>query len=328
MAKLTKDMTKKVKKKRLVDEIIEQFMNSIAKGEKSLLAGQKIAEIASQVTEKDLVFVCVTGGCSSLMVLPPEPLSIQDISALGKELMKCGAAISDINTVRKHTCRLKGGGLLNMLKKARVITLTQDTRPENLPWPDPVLPDPTTFQDALDVLKKYNMYENVPQAVVEYIKDGLKHPERESLKTEEGISHQLYDVGNQRSACEAAKNKAEELGYHGYILSTKIEGEAREVGSAFAGIAKEVSLYNRPFIRPCVIIMTMLFVCQLTPKERMDQHLSQVGLLIPVPVKKQKNSMWIFSESFVCIILLMFWKKPVTMFLQDRQGQMLLILEH
>lgn len=222
--------------------------------EKSLLAGQKIAEIASQVTENDLVFVCVTGGCSSLMVLPPEPLSIQDISALGKELMKCGAAISDINTVRKHTCRLKGGGLLNMLRKARVITLTQDTRPENLPWPDPVLPDPTTFQDALDVLKKYDMYKSVPPAVVEYIEDGLNHPERESLKTEEGISHQLYDVGNQRSACEAAKKKAEELGYHGYILSTKIEGEAREVGSAFAGIAKEVSLYNRPFVRPCVII--------------------------------------------------------------------------
>ena len=66
--------------------------------------------------------------------------------------------------------------------------------------------------------------------------------------------YQLYHVGNQRSACEAAKKKAEELGYHGYILSTKIEGEAREVGSAFAGIAKEVSLYNRPFVRPCVII--------------------------------------------------------------------------
>ena len=222
--------------------------------EKSLEAGRKIAALAGQLTEKDVVFACITGGCSSLMVLPPEEIPFEDIVELGKELMKCGAPISEMNAVRKHTCRLKGGGLLNMLKKAQVITLTQDTRPENLPWPDPMLADPSTFADAIRMLKKYEMWDLVSEHIRRYLLTGQSRPEMETLKSVEGIQHKIYDVGNQRSACEAAQAYAERLGYHPMILSTKIEGEAREAGCVFAGIAKEISLYNRPVAVPCVVI--------------------------------------------------------------------------
>lgn len=222
--------------------------------ERSLEAGKRIAALAEKLTSKDLVFACITGGCSSLMLLPPDDIPFSDIQALGRELMKCGAPISEMNAIRKHTCRLKGGGLLNMLKKARVITLTQDTRPENLPWPDPMLADPSTFSDAIRILKQYDMWEHISQKIHHYLLRGMENPAMETLKSAEGIRHEIYDVGNQRSACEAAEQYAKKQGYHAAILSTKIEGEAREAGCVFAGIAKEISLYNRPFPAPCVII--------------------------------------------------------------------------
>lgn len=222
--------------------------------ERSLEAGEKIAELADSLTERDLVLACITGGCSSLMVLPPEEIPFSDIRELGAELMKCGAPISEMNAIRKHTCRIKGGGLLKMLGRAHVITLTQDTRPENLPWPDPMLADPSTFQEAIRALKKYDMWDRVSARIHEYLLRGVEMPEMETLKTVEGIRHEMYDVGNQRSACEAAEEYAKSLGYQAMILSTKIEGEAKEVGCVFAGIAKEISLYNRPIPAPCVII--------------------------------------------------------------------------
>ena len=222
--------------------------------ERSLEAGRKIAQLAASLTEKDLVFACITGGCSSLMALPPDEIPFDDIRLLGEELMKCGAPISEMNAIRKHTCRLKGGGLLKMLGRARVITLTQDTRPENLPWPDPMLADPSTFSDAIQALKKYDIWDRVSGRIQEYLVRGTKTPDMETLKSTDGIWHEIYDIGNQRSACEAAEKFAEKMGYHAMILSTKIEGEAKEVGCVLAGIAKEISLYNRPIQAPCVVI--------------------------------------------------------------------------
>ncbi len=222
--------------------------------ERSLEAGVRIAELAEELTKDDVVFACVTGGCSSLMVLPPDDIPFDDIRVLGAELMKSGAPISEMNAIRKHTCQLKGGGLLKLLSKAKVITLTQDTRPENLPWPDPMLADPSTFEDAIQALKKYDIWAHISDRIQNHLLKGLVTPEMETLKSTEGIWHQLYDIGNQRSACEAAVEFAKEHGYHTMLLSTKIEGEAKEVGCVFAGIAKEISLYNRPLQAPCMIV--------------------------------------------------------------------------
>jgi len=232
--------------------------------EKSLQSGQKIAALAQTLTERDVVITCLTGGCSSLMVLPPEGIPFNDIQQVGRLLMRCGAPIYELNTVRKHTCLLKGGGLLKMLSPATVITLTQDTRPELLPWPDPVLADPSTFAGAIDVLKAYELWDETPATVQDYLTRGLSHPEMETPKSLEGTRHFMFDVGNQRNACEAAVRYARQQGYHAAVLSTQIEGEAREVGSAFAGIAKEIQRYGNPFSPPCVLLSsgeTRVTVC-------------------------------------------------------------------
>ncbi len=233
--------------------------------EKSLEAGKKIAALGDTLTEKDLVFVCITGGCSSLMVLPPEGILLEDVIQVNKLLMRCGAPIYELNAVRKHICRLKGGGMLKLLAPATVVILTQDTRPEFLPWPDPVLADPSTFADAIKMLKDYDLWEETPLSVQRYLTHGLTHPEMETPKDINFIRSLMYDVGNQRTACETAVQYAQEKGYYAAVLSTKIEGEAREVGSVLAGIAKEIQLYKRPFPTPCVLLSageTRVTVCE------------------------------------------------------------------
>lgn len=222
--------------------------------EESLMAGEAINCIAQNLHDDDLVITCLTGGCSSLMILPVDGVTLTDKKIMNGLLLSTGAPIFELNTVRKHISRIKGGNLLKMLQPAKVITLTQDTTPEFLPWPDPVLPDPSTFQDAINVLKKYEIWEQAPTNVRNYLLYGLEHPELETPKDTSKYNHLLLDTGNQRDACLAATEYARSIGYNAYVLSTRIEGESKEVGSVLAGIAKEIQLYGRPFETPCVLL--------------------------------------------------------------------------
>lgn len=220
----------------------------------SIKAGDIVVDIAKKVKADDLVFACMTGGCSALMEIPVDGVSLEDLINLNKLLLHTGAVIGEMNAVRKHVSKIKGGGLIKILQPARVITLTQDTAPDSLPWPDPNLPDPTTFHDAIDVLQKYDIWDSCPTNIKNYLMAGLEDPTLETPKDFSGFRTSLYDTGNQRAACEAAADYAERLGYQGVILSTKIEGESKDVGTALAGIAKEIRLHNRPFKAPCILV--------------------------------------------------------------------------
>jgi len=221
--------------------------------EASLAGARAIEKIASRVKKGDLVFVAMTGGCSSLMVLPVEGITLEDKIQVNKLLLKTGAHISEMNAVRKHLSRVKGGGLVRMLHPATVVTLTQDTAPEFLPWPDPCVPDPSTFAEAIQVLKNYEIWEQTPPRVKSHLLQGLSNPALETVKNFEGIDQSLFDVANPRDACLAAVRLARERGYQAHVLSTKIEGESRHVGTVLAGIAKEIQQYGRPFEPPCLL---------------------------------------------------------------------------
>jgi len=221
---------------------------------RSLEAGREVEAIAAQVKPDDLVFACMTGGCSALLVLPVEGVTLEDKIALNCLLLRTGARIGEMNAVRKHVSQVKGGGLVKLFQPATVVTLTQDTAPESLPWPDPSLPDPSTFAEAIAVLQRYEIWDGAPENVRRHLTRGLREPGLETPKTFEGWTTYLFDTGNQRSACEAAAETARRLGYHGQILSTNLEGESREVGTVLAGIAKEIQRYGRPFPAPCVLV--------------------------------------------------------------------------
>jgi len=236
--------------------------------ERSLAGGEIVHRMAGKVKAGDLLFACMTGGCSALMAVPVQGVALEDKIALNRLLLRTGAHISEMNAVRKHISLVKGGGLIKMFQPATVITLTQDTQPDFLPWPDTSYPDPSSFADAIRMLKNYDIWDPTPAAVKAYLQRGLADPSLETPKTFAGWDTYLLDTGNQRESCLAAVRKAESLGYSGHILSTKLEGESRDIGRGLAGIAKEIKLYNRPFSKPCILASageTTVSVRSLTP---------------------------------------------------------------
>ena len=220
---------------------------------RSLAGGEIVQRMAGKVKPGDLVFACMTGGCSALMAVPVPGVTLEDKIALNKLLLRTGAHISEMNAVRKHVSLVKGGGLVKIFQPATVITLTQHTTPDFLPWPDTSYPDPSTFADAIQVLKNYDIWDPTPEGVKNYLLKGLVDPSLETPKTFENYDTYLLDTGNQRDACLAAVEKAKQLGYNAYVLSTKLEGESRDIGRGLAGIAKEIKLFDRPFAKPCVL---------------------------------------------------------------------------
>jgi glycerate 2-kinase len=223
--------------------------------EASIIGAQKVLDIARRAGSRDLVFAAVTGGASALITLPPQGITLADIQEVNDLLLKCGGTIREINTVRRHLCLLKGGRLVSYIQPAQAVTLTLETSaPDGMPWPDLCLADPSTFQNAIDVLHFYDIWDRVSPNIRDYLREGLNHPERETVKSLSGFKAALFGVGSPGSACAAASATAEKLGYRPVILSTHLEGESIDVGICLAGIAKEVIWYDRPFQKPCALI--------------------------------------------------------------------------
>lgn len=222
--------------------------------ERSVEAARRICAILDAAGPDDYVIAAITGGASAMLNSPPEGISIDDIRTVNALLLESGAAIGKVNTLRKHICMLKGGRLVHLAQPATVITLTLDTAPPDMPWPDMCLPDPTTFQDALDVVDTYLERGQVPPSIMQYLEMGVSHPEMETLKSLDGMHHFLYRFGGPADACLAAAEQAKSLGYAPHILSTSLEGEAKDLGIFLAGMANEIVRSDRPFQAPCALI--------------------------------------------------------------------------
>lgn len=223
--------------------------------ERSVIGAKGILQICDKAGKDDLVFAAVTGGSSALVNLPVGEVTIEDMQLTNKLLLQCGADIVQMNAVRKHLCGIKGGRLVQHAQPAMVITFTLDTNTPGMPWPDLCLPDPSTFQDAIDVLRSNGLWNKVPQSVRNRLLDGQAHHEKETLKSLDGMRTALYSVGNQRIACGAAAAKARELGYTPYVLSSCIDGEAKDVGIFLAGMTNEVLQGEHPALpAPCALI--------------------------------------------------------------------------
>jgi len=224
--------------------------------EEGVKGSEKIVEIADSAKRGDLVFACITGGCSALMTLPAEGIVLEDVKKVTDLLLMCGAEIQEINAVRKHISRIMGGRLARHIHPAELVSLIVVDEVAGLPW-GPTVPDTTTFADALSVLKKYELLEKVPLPVRKHVENA--DPKQETPKVDdferEGIKAHNLLLASSGTVCEAARRRAEELGYNSMILSTVLEGESREAGIALAGIAKEVETNGRPLKPPCVLIV-------------------------------------------------------------------------
>jgi glycerate 2-kinase len=224
--------------------------------ENSLLGGKLGVELAEKVEKDDILIILISGGGSALFLLPENGISLEDKVKTNELLLRSGAKIYEINTVRKHISAVKGGKLAKRVKGTVISLILSDVVGDHLEAiaSGPTVKDPTTFKDAYRILKLYNVWEKLPESIRRHIELGLKGKVEESLKEDLPNVHNFI-VGSGRIACEAAKSKAEELGFNAEILTTTLEGEAREIALAIGSIIEEIAKHDRPLRKPAVLIV-------------------------------------------------------------------------
>lgn len=216
-------------------------------------AARRILQMVQGLQEDDLVICLISGGGSSLLALPAEGITLEEKRAINKALLKSGAAIDEMNCVRKHLSAIKGGRLGLACAPARVLTLLISDVPEDdasVIASGPGLPDASSCADALAVLTKYAI--EVPPHITQHLlagKDETPKPGDPRF-----ARHQHHIIANAQTALRAAAAFANARGLDAHILSDSIEGEAREVGKVLAALAKQVALYQQPFKTPCVLL--------------------------------------------------------------------------
>jgi glycerate 2-kinase len=223
-------------------------------------AAQQILSLCTQAEENDLIISLISGGGSSLLVSPVSGISLADKIAATKKLLACGAAIDEINAVRKHISKVKGGGLAKAAAPATVINLLlSDVLYDRMDViaSGPFVPDQSTYQDALDVLRKYNIEEQLPQSVTSHLKAGAAAHIPETPKQGDPAFKRVYSliIGSNSLLLKAAQHEAEKLGFNTLLLSSFIQGEARELGKFLASIAHEIKTKGRPVPPPACILM-------------------------------------------------------------------------
>jgi glycerate 2-kinase len=219
----------------------------------------RIAAIANQAGERDLVICVISGGASALLPAPAAPVTLAEKQAITRLLLHCGAVIGEINAVRKHISSIKGGQLARLAFPATVISLLlSDVIGDSLDviGSGPTVADASTFADAQAVLRKYGIDRKAPAAVRERIERGVAGEIPETPKPGDpalGRTQNLV-VGSNILAVTAAAAKARELGLRTMVLSTFIEGETRDVARMHAAIARQARVYGQPLRAPACII--------------------------------------------------------------------------
>jgi glycerate 2-kinase len=227
--------------------------------EKGVSGSEEIAELLEQMGEKDLVVCLISGGGSALLPSPTEGISLEDKQKMTNLLLECGANINEINAIRKHISKLKGGGLARLAYPATLVALILSDvvgDPLDVIGSGPTVPDKSTFGDCMAILKKYDLLDRAPESIKARFQRGIKGEIEETPKAGNPIFEKTQNViiGSNIIAVEAADQRAKELGYHPLILSTYIEGETREVARVHAAIAMEIIKTNNPIGPPACII--------------------------------------------------------------------------
>jgi glycerate 2-kinase len=221
--------------------------------EAGLAAARRILGLVAGLTADDLVICLISGGGSSLLVLPDDDLQLADKQEINKALLKSGATIGEMNCVRRHLSAIKGGRLAAACFPAKVVTLLISDVPGDDPSDiasGPTTGDRTTCADALAILRRYAI------AVPDKVNALLESGRGESVKPGDArlANSETRMIATPQMALEAAAAVARAAGVPAYILGDSIEGEARDVGIVMAGVALQVARHGQPFAPPCILL--------------------------------------------------------------------------
>jgi hydroxypyruvate reductase len=228
--------------------------------ERGIAHTRRLLGLLEEAGEEDLVICLISGGGSALMTAPADGVSLHDLQSLTQQLLRSGANINQINTLRKHLDRVKGGGLLRRAFPATVIALilsdvTGD--PLDVIASGPTVPDPSTYADALGILEQYGLSGSAPAVIVEHLQAGARGQREETLKAgHPGLQRvQNTVIASNIRAARAACRQAEAEGYHSLLLTTYLQGEARQAGRFLAAVARQLTLGDDPIPLPaCVVV--------------------------------------------------------------------------
>ena len=217
-----------------------------------LAASERILALTQGLTKDDLVLCLISGGGSSLLTLPADGVSLEDKQRINRDLLHSGANITEMNCVRKHLSRIKGGRLAAACAPAQVVTLTISDVPGDDPSviaSGPTVCDHTTCADALAILKRYRIVVS-PQVEAALLSGALETPKLGIAWHEQPV----HLMATPQQSLEAAAQVARTAGLNAYVLSDEIEGESREVGKVHAALARASARGVGPFQKPCVIL--------------------------------------------------------------------------
>lgn len=224
-----------------------------------LLAAKKIMKLVSAAGKDDLVICLISGGGSALLVLPAEPITLAEKQEVIRQLLACGAAIDEINAIRKHISEIKGGQLARSVWPARLITLMVSDvvgNPMDVIASGPTAPDTSTFSGCLFIMEKYGLTKTFPQSVTNRINAGAAGKIPETPKPGNPVFEKIQNliIASNFSALKTAKEMAESIGYNTIILSSSIEGDTSQAAGFHAAIAKEIRLSKNPVPPPACIL--------------------------------------------------------------------------
>ena len=221
-------------------------------------AAARLCAIASELDRRDLLIVLLSGGASSLLPCPIPGVTLADKQRTTRELLRCGASIQEVNTVRKHLSRIKGGRLAELTKATVVTLILSDVLDDDLSAiaSGPTVPDPTTYQDAKAVLTRHRIWRAVPQRVRRHLDRGCQGLVNETPKPGSSLFRRVHHciIGNNGAAVRAVVRAAREAGLRTLVHTPALTGEAREAGKRFGALAKQIARSGKPLHRPCCVV--------------------------------------------------------------------------
>jgi glycerate 2-kinase len=227
--------------------------------ERGVQGGCRIQKLLENLRPDDLVIGLISGGGSALLTAPVPGITLNDFQVLTAALLACGATINEINCLRKHLDRLKGGGLARLASPATLITLILSDvvgDPLDVIASGPTVPDPTSYSQAYAVLERYGLLDKVPPSIIAHLESGRRGELPETPKAGDPAFERVQNViiGSNLQAAQAALHQAEAEGFHTLLLTTYFQGEARQAGVTLAAIARQIAATGQPLARPACLV--------------------------------------------------------------------------
>jgi glycerate 2-kinase len=220
---------------------------------------RRISKLISSLDQNDLVICLMSGGGSALLISPGQGISLKDKKELTDQLLRCGANIKEMNAIRKHISQVKGGRLAQLAHPAHVITLILSdvigSRLDSIAS-GPTAPDTTNFSDCLNIIQKYELRDRIPRSILDHLKKGAQGKIKETPKPGSPIFKRVKNliIGSNSLALEAARQKAEELGFNSAILPRPVSGDTTKAAIRHAHFARGVQERGDPVSPPACII--------------------------------------------------------------------------